>query len=285
MPLRPQSYSLDRKTRLSGRRKAVTFILGVRCVDGLVLAADSLESDGVTKRSRKKLEVVWDANGNWSACWGGSGTAEVIDKFSDKLKLVLKEQFENKPYNRDRMELYIEQCLGFVRQQYPREKIHLSLGLFGRPLKKKGKKAELGPPETHLYRGSSETGCISLETEYCAVGMDVTLATFILNNTYFRFHRVSRAKRLAVFVIALMKEYADGVGKETRVFSITHETMQWEPLLDREISEIESKNPVVQFENSVSAYIGTKEQEYFGEWMDEENKDQMQRAKQLASKK
>lgn len=255
----------------------MTFILGMKCVDGLVLAADSLESDGVTKRSRKKLEIIENAGGSWSACWGGSGTADVIDKFTDKLKQTLKEHFENKPYDRNRIELFIEQCLGFIRQQYPREDIEITLGLAGRNIRKaKGKKVELGELETHLYRGSSKTGCIALEKEYCCVGMDVTLAAFVLSNSYFRFHRVSRGKRLAVFVTALMKEYADGVGKETRVFSITHETMQW---------EMESKNPVVQFENSVSTYIGSKEQEYFREWMDEENKEQIRRAKQSASQK
>ena len=45
------------KKRLPERRPRVTFIVGIRCANGLVLAADSQEGDGITKRFVNKLEL------------------------------------------------------------------------------------------------------------------------------------------------------------------------------------------------------------------------------------
>ncbi|HEV2491843.1 MAG TPA: hypothetical protein VG204_02090 [Terriglobia bacterium] len=249
----------------------MTFILGLKCANGLVLSADSLEGDTVIKRSRNKLELISDSH--WSACWGGSGSADIIDKFSDKLRQTVEiELRQRRPYDRNRIELLVETCLKFIKKQY-QQRIEIALGLFGR---KNG-------GETHLYRGSSETACLSLEKEYCCVGMDLSIAEFVLKNSHLSSYRVSRGERLAVFVTALMKEYADGVEKETRVLSISHESMKWKPLLDRELEQIEKHNPIRAFENAVARYFIDSEQPYLKAWMEEMNQEELtQKSKQRA---
>ncbi len=121
---RPKSLRLP-------RRNPVTFILGMKCADGLVLCADTLETDGVTKSYRVKLaSLLWDdGNSEWGICWGASGHAFVCDKFKDKMRQTFKDQ----PYNRAAIEDRIEVCLEFVRQSYTaQDGIAVVIGLFGR---------------------------------------------------------------------------------------------------------------------------------------------------------
>ncbi|MGA2162851.1 MAG: hypothetical protein ABSH36_00100, partial [Solirubrobacteraceae bacterium] len=84
--------------RLPVRRKAVTFVVGMKCHDGLVLCADTLESDGVTKTYHTKLsQFLWnDGVEDWGLCWGASGSSYTCDKFKDKMKQAFKKQKYNR---------------------------------------------------------------------------------------------------------------------------------------------------------------------------------------------
>jgi len=188
----------------------MTFIVGMNCSDGIVLASDTLESGGVAKRYRAKLYAV-TASGEWGVAWGVAGNAYVADKFSDKIKTLLG----TGQYDRASIELTIENCLKYIRKQHPEpdNDIDVIFGIFGSPTEyDKKKKPYLGVPEARLYRGTSNSACLSPEREYAVIGMDVTLAAFLLDNTYHRFIRVAEAKRLGVFATALMEKYAAGVG-------------------------------------------------------------------------
>jgi 20S proteasome alpha/beta subunit len=175
----------------------VTFIVGMKCADGLVLCADSLESDGVTKSYRTKLaSFLWnDGLSSWGLCWGASGHAFVCDKFKDKMK----QSFATQTYNRPAIEEKIEVCLQFIKQSYAdRDGITVVIGLFGNPGPDKN-----NPLDLYLYRGSSDSACISPVREHCCAGMDVTLATFFLSNTYHPLMPVEHGKRLGVFTTPL----------------------------------------------------------------------------------
>jgi hypothetical protein len=232
------------------RRKALTFIVGLKCSEGLVICADRLESDGVTNRYRQKLECV-NVGSEWGVCWAGSGSAYAVDKFSDQLKRSLG----NDSYNRAAIEEKAEVCLEFVRQSYSaNEQISIVLGPFGSPIEKQGTPPVIGLPEFHLYRGSSDSSCLSPEKEYCCAGMDVTLAGFTLANTYHRFMPVSHGKRLGIFVTSLMKKYADRVGGPTDVFFYLLGAQSWTPMIDREVSETERDFHPISLEESVSKW-------------------------------
>lgn len=226
----------------------MTFIVGMKCSGGVVLCADQLESDGVTKRYRQKITSVSEPE--WGLCWAGSGTAYIVDRFSDKLKQMLK----GKEYNRGAIENDIEVCLELVRQSYSREhQITLVLALFNSPHKKEN---DDSPPssEYHLYKASSDVGCVAPEKEYCCAGMDVTLASFVLANTHHWMMPVEHGIRLGLFVTALMKEYADGVGGSTDVFFYRADDPTWRPMTWSEVIVWESKISVDSFNESISRF-------------------------------
>lgn len=232
------------------RDPRMTFILGMRCSDGLVLCSDSLESDGVTKRYRGKLHTI--VCGDWGICWGASGSAFSCDKFGDKLKELITKRDE---YNRAAIENDAEVCLEFIRQSYAQtQSISVVIGLFGQPTKKdQDGKPFLGAPEFFLYRGSSEASCLSPVRDYAMVGMDVTLAGFMLSNTYHPFMPTVHGIRLGVFITSLMKHHADGVGGDTgcMYYEIGN---RFAPLLDREIQDIEKRFPLTSLDEAVARY-------------------------------
>lgn len=246
---RPSRGLLPRpKKRLPVRGPQMTFIVGMKCSGGLVLCADTLESDGVTKRYRQKITNVSEPD--WGLCWAGSGTAYTVDKFSDKLKQVLK----GKPYNRSAIENDIEVCLELLRQSYSSEhQITVVLGLFGTPQKADANDPDPAP-EYHLYRGSSSSACVALEKEYCCAGMDVTLASFVLSNTHHWMMPVEHGIRLGLFVTALMKEHADGVGGPTDAFFYDVRNAIWVPVTSGEVRYWEVKIPTDAFDESVSRF-------------------------------
>lgn len=147
-----------------------------------------------------------------------------------------------------KLELLVETCLKHVRKQYPNpdDDIDVVFAVFGRPiLTDEGSDIEYhASPEWTLYRGTSDTACLSPEREYAVAGMDVTLASFVLDNMYFKMHRVDQTQRLGVFTTALMEKYAAGVGGPIEGFSYRPDWGKFRPLLDKEVETIRSQFPI-----------------------------------------
>lgn len=232
------------------RKPHVTFILGLNCSDGIVLCADSLESDGMTRSYKNKLESVHISD-EWGICWGGSGSSAVVDKFSDKLKFALG----NGSFNRHEIENKMDTCLELIHQDYPRDPISIVAGLFGRPqVTGPTKDIYLGHQERYLYRGYSQSACVSPVKDYSVAGMDVTLASFILGNTYHVLMSVMEAKRLGIFVTALMKKYAEGVGGPILVIFHTQHDSHWFRMDPEKVAEVEGDYSVEDADAQMSAY-------------------------------
>jgi hypothetical protein len=233
----------------------MTFVLGMRCSNGLVICADMLESDGITKRYRNKLAAITVGN-EWGVAWGCSGSAFTCDKFTDKLKASVNNAGN---YNRAALENDVEVCLEFIRQSYSAEHgISVVVGIFGQPVEKVEAATQetiLGPPEFHLYRGASNVACISPINDYCIAGMDVTLAGCVLANTYHPFIPLEHGKRLGVFITSLMKEHAEGVGGETRCIYYQFAAPGcFTAMTDREVSVIEKTFPISSFDEAITKY-------------------------------
>jgi hypothetical protein len=238
----------------------MTFVVGIRCMDGLVIAADSLERDGYKRRYRNKLEIVSHKD-EWAMCWGSAGNSDVIDKFSDKLKQCLRDI----PYDRNKIENIVEQCLQAIKKKYPNAQVGIVAGLFGqRPKDKHGRRY----PEYHLYKGDTEQRCVWLEQTYCCAGMDDSLAEFMLRNTYSAMGRAMEVVWLGVFVTSVMKEYADGVGGKVNAVYINNSTLQWIPLLRHQIEDAEKKLPITDIEKLVSEFWRNGSAKRFWEWFD-----------------
>ena len=238
--------------RLPIRRPTMTFIMGNKSLDGLVLFADTLESGAVVKRYRQKLHAV--NHSEWGVAWGVAGNAHIADKFSDKVKTIIRDSDET--YDRLNTELQVEQCLKWVRKQYssPEDDIDVIFGIFGRPLYWEKNEPFLGRPELHLYRGDSLTACLSPVKDYCVAGMDVTLAAFFLETMRNPFLRMDESIRLGVIVTAIMKKYASGVGGDTNAFVYRVGCTAWEPLLDQEIAAIEGDFPISAIEDNSTQF-------------------------------
>jgi hypothetical protein len=230
----------------------MTFILGIKCTDGMGLFADTLETGGAVKRYRQKVHAV-NVGSEWGVSWGVAGNAHVADKFSEKVRDILG----NESYDRLKTELHIEQCLKWVRKQYSGsdDDIDVVVGIFGRQLHKPRKsKPYLGIPEAHLYRGDSLTACLAPVRDHCTAGMDVTLAAFVMETMRNPFSRMDEAIRLGVFATAIMKKYASRVGGDTNAFVYRIGSDTWASLLECEVTAIEATFPVSAIENHTQAF-------------------------------
>jgi 20S proteasome alpha/beta subunit len=223
----------------------MTFVVGFKCSDGIVLCADRLDTNGVTKRHRCKIEAM-SINSEWGVCWASSGFSDVIDKFSDKLKALLNQLSE---FKQEDIEHAAESALAYISQNQPDNVIEILLGVWCAPL--------LGESTSRiaksiLYRGRSDVCSLAVENDYGMCGRDVTLAEFILRNL-FRHRRTSvdEGIRLGIFATAMMKEYAEGVGGPTDV--VTHRLREndWHSPLPEVISSIESTFNVREFERAL----------------------------------
>src|SRR3981081_2875848 len=101
--MNPKPHSQPKPKRPQ-KRKAVTFILGLHCRDGLVLCSDSLEADGYTKKTVQKL-FKYEVEGKWGIGFGCAGTAAACTNFSDRLMELLDDK---EPYDRRGTEKLIE---------------------------------------------------------------------------------------------------------------------------------------------------------------------------------
>jgi 20S proteasome alpha/beta subunit len=219
----------------------MTFVVGIRCQNGIVLCSDSLEGDGITKRSRHKL-IGYSVGEEWGAAWGLAGEGDVIDKFTDRLKIALG----NGHYDKYTLEEKVETVLRYVKTDYPTSNLQIVAASFGPPFDK------------NLYRGTSEVGCLSPEDEYACAGTDVTLAQFALRSIYNPLITVGEGINLGIFVTSLMKEYAEGVGLDIQVLTYTYGLPQFRKLHKAEITAIEEQFPIEDASAAISGYWASK---------------------------
>jgi len=218
----------------------MTFVAGFKCSDGIVLCADQLESDGITKRYRPKIEGI-TVDYDWGVCWGVAGTGDVIDKFSAKFKGSLGHLTE---FHQANIELAAEAALAMMNVEYPGHVVQVIVGAWSEPIVKPSK---IEVAKILLYRGRSDVRCLAPESQYAICGADVTLAEFILRNT-FRNMSAKEGIRLGVFVTALMKEYAEGVGGPTDVLSYRRAETDWHGPSPEEVDAIELGLQIDAFE-------------------------------------
>jgi 20S proteasome alpha/beta subunit len=221
----------------------MTYVLGMKCTDGLVLCADSMEGDSVNKRFIQKLHVA-GSDGQWGFCWGCAGSGDVIRKFDSAVKGSLE---RIAAYDKEQIEEQVEACLKHAKESYsPEHRVYVVAGLYGL--------SRDGVPEHWLYRGYSDSTCLAPEKEFAAVGMDLTVSDFFLENTYHAFAHVDYCQRIGIVATALMKRHAEGVDGATNVFSYRINSRKWEPLLDHEVSAIEGQFPLSGLDEAVRRF-------------------------------
>jgi hypothetical protein len=200
-----------------------------------VLCADRMEADGYSVRHRMKLETVSGRNGDeWGVCWGGSGGSNTVDKFTAMFRraILSRDSFDKVAIEQD-----AENCLRTITADYG-ARVDIVVGVFGRS-------APSQPLHQSLYRGDTETCCLAPEREWCCAGLDTTLTKFLMQSTYRSALDLAEAQELAVWVTAIMKVFAHGVGGPTDVAFHVGFTRrdEWIEMSRNEIDEIEQRLP------------------------------------------
>jgi len=207
----------------------MTFIVGLHCHDGIAMCADSLEGDGITKQYVHKLTCVTTSYGktkgkgwpkphkkDWGFCLGGAGSSIGIDKFRDKWQQLVGAMHT---FDLTQLELTAESALRYMKESYPDIGFDIMLGISG------------GAPSflTRLYRTYEGLPCLRpiSQGEFVCLGMDTSLARFLLSALFDSGMDVDEAVGLGILVTSLMKNHADGVGGPTTIFSYVRKQNVW----------------------------------------------------------
>jgi 20S proteasome alpha/beta subunit len=211
--------------RLPERKAGVTFIVGLRCTNGLVLASDSLEVDGYTKKHVQKI-FKYEVAGKWGLAFGCAGTAAACTNFSDRLLEILG---QSDTYDRRGTEKIIEATMGYMRNQYPSEVLDVVIGLWNKE-----------PSEARLYKAHGNAQCLSVESDYACAGMDISLARFLLDCVFASSDaNVFDGSHVAALVTSVMKDKADGVGGPTQLLHYHEGNDRWCVLKKKAIEQME----------------------------------------------
>jgi len=224
------------------KRHQVTFIVGLRCKDGIVLCSDSLETDGLNKKNVKKL-FKHEEHGKWGLAFGCSGSTAACTKFGDRLYGLLR---KTKSYNRTELETSIEATIAYMRTDYPDERLSAVVGLWNKH-----------PAEIQLYRAISENQCVSIESDYSCAGLDVSLGRFLLDSVFIQ-DKVSvfEGAYLSTFLTLAMKEKADGVGGPTQMLMYQIGDTKWN---DVNLHSLEGQMfPFSELEKEVQRYCWSR---------------------------
>lgn len=224
----------------------MTFIVGMHCRDGMVMCADSLEGDGITKQYVHKLQCAsmsheggtskeWPKphEADWGFCLGGAGSSIGIDKFRDKWDQLIMPMAK---FDLEKIELTTEASLRYMKDNYPDIGFDIMLALSG------------GSPSrftTRLYRTYEGIPCLRPieHGEFACLGMDTSLARFLLDALFDPGMPTDEAVGLGILITSLMKNHADGVGGPTTMFSYVRKGNDWRGYNEDNIEYWESRFP------------------------------------------
>ena len=208
-------YLLDKTERLLVRRKAVTLIAGLLCVDGVLLFSDREENAGyLSKRSVRKIhECLY---GPWSMCIATSGRSSLADLASRQIMAKARISGADFP---DRHATVITDALievmdkhvfrkGLPDSEKRHREIELIIGICN---------SDTGYP--YLYKTEAEILCPC--DDFACAGYGEDIATYFLERLFDQALRCEEAEILARFILREAKESVQTVGKETETVTIS----------------------------------------------------------------
>jgi 20S proteasome alpha/beta subunit len=196
----------------------MTYILGLRCTEGLVVASDFQESIEDLKRYVSKLEIV--AFGSYELVLGGAGDGRAITAFIQHLK----DNRHRCASFRSARKLLSKTLDAFLRRRAKRQrrKRPATVVFLAAIRHRKGK----DPPQLWKVRAGEVTEVSSS----AAIGIDEPLYDY-LTARYFRPNRpLGQAVLAAILVTAMAKETSVSVGGPTRVAVVVPNAVCFEDL-------------------------------------------------------
>ena len=220
----------------------MTFIVGIKSCDGIVLCSDSFENDGITKNSVDKIQLI-GAQG-WSLAIAGAGSGSTIDKFV----AALRSKMTKGQFDQQLMESEIEQELALFNSKYvlcPNDCFSVIV-------------AACASPFAHLlYKASCFEGqsvVLTPVNDKCHVGVGNELWRFLSDTLYNKRNCVEDNIRVAVFATSLAIKYCSGVDGPIQAVSHTVFDQFWKGYGSAEISALEAEVSLREFKQSVQNY-------------------------------
>lgn len=219
----------------------MTFIVGLKCCDGIVLCTDSLEDDGITKKPVDKITRIQTPH--WGVAIGGSGGGRIIDKFCDEVRIHLPRL----KFSRSLIEEAIEDILEKFHRKYvktERDKFEVIVAVHGAP----------GDPLL-LYEGSDRF--LSPVTDECHIGMGNDIWRMLADILYDPLNCIADNLRLAIFATRLAIRYASGVDAPIQAVSYTVGDQSWKVPNPATVSRIDWELNPYDFREAIRGYWST----------------------------
>jgi 20S proteasome alpha/beta subunit len=188
----------------------MTIALAMNCIDGIVMLADSSESDGVTKTLADKI-WAYQVRQEWGIAIASAGEADLADSFTETLDGILGAE----SFDENKLLLTLRAAISQTRRTYPDSEFGMLVGICGPPLVMK------------LYRVADQSMHLGPIRRYEALGVGAQLAKFLCSQMFSEFSMVEEAIRLGIFVISRVSEHVDGCGGPISVLAAKKGTKEW----------------------------------------------------------
>jgi hypothetical protein len=216
----------------------MTIAFGFNCINGLVLATDSLETDGVTKRNVNKM-WAHEVSEDWGIAIASAGESDLADSFNDDLKEILG----NSDFDEVRLFLKLRNAIKGVRRAYPDAQFAFLAAIYSRP-----------NLYCRLFRVNDESLHLGPVKRYQSLGVGGSLASFLASQLFRMSMNVAEGVRLAAFILAIVKEHADGCGGPTSIVSYTKYEEYFKVWGKEEITAIENELPAGNFKKALKKF-------------------------------
>lgn len=188
----------------------MTIALAFNCVDGFVLLADSLESDGVTK---KLVDKIWayQVRNEWGISIASAGEADLADSFTDSLDAILGAE----AFDQDKLLLTLRTAIAQTRRTYPEAEFGMLVGIFGPQFFRK------------VYRVTDNSKHLGPIRRYEPLGIGSQLANFLCSQMFHEFSLVDEAIHLGVWILSRVCEHVQDCGGPISVIASKKDKNEW----------------------------------------------------------
>jgi len=233
--------------RLLQKEPRMTIAIGFSHTNGMVLCADSLESDGVTKKRVNKIHTC-DVGGEWGYALTCAGEGDLGDTFSRELFASIV----GGEYDRDKTLLRLRQAISAVRKSYPHGELAMLFALHSK------QSLKYPEPVCELFRIMDESEHVGPVDRFQAIGIGAHLSHFLLKNLYDSRMSLEELERLGVFVVSQAIEHVGGCEGPIQATTYRMGECQWRPIKRAEVEKIISTYTVEGLHDALRDYWAFK---------------------------
>jgi 20S proteasome alpha/beta subunit len=217
----------------------MTIVAGFKCANGIVLCADSLEEDGISKKFVQKI-WAYQVSDEWGIAVASAGEADLADSFTEGLKDILG----NSGFEHAKLLSRLRVAVKEVRESYPESQLAMVIGVFSNTV----------PSTSAIYRVMDRSLHVAPVTDFQTIGIASGLTDFLCKTLYSRTMFTNEALRLGAFCIARAKEHFSGCGGPTSFIVHTIGSPGWEPVFGTQAGNIEADFPSDGFAQKIREY-------------------------------